>query len=240
MAVTLAATIGTGAVCIGSAKGIADVPDGMASYGTPVQEDVYLEIQRQRAIQSGLAEKASMSPVSMSLYAKDALLSVLSERIDEVDELSMDGEDQYQVALSVQSEEIEITDPDPIEPTPEKKQTDPAARSDYMNYTPATSGCLTPRGGVFNGPSGKETYYNLPMGGVVRIMRRMGYSEEEWPYWVRDDGAKMLGNYIIVAAALDIRPRGTIVPTSLGDGIVCDTGTFALTNPRQLDLAMDW
>ena len=89
---------------------------------------------------------------------------------------------------------------------------------------------------MFNGPSGKETYYNLPMGGVVRIMRRLGYSEEEWPYWVRDDGAKMFGNYIIVAASLDIRPRGTIVPTSLGDGI----GTFALTNQYQLDIAVDW
>lgn len=96
---------------------------------------------------------------------------------------------------------------------------------------------LTPSGGVCQGPSGKETYYNLPMGGVVRIMRSMGNKDK---YWIRRDGCKMLGKYIIVAANLKTRPRGTIVKTSLGMGIVCDTGTFAESNPRQLDIAVNW
>ena len=103
-----------------------------------------------------------------------------------------------------------------------------------------SEGHITKRGGVFQGPSGKETYYNLPMQGVVKIMRRQGYSEDEWPYWVRDDGAKMLGDYIMVAAHLGIRPRGTILETSLGPGIVCDTGDFALSNATQIDIALDW
>lgn len=99
---------------------------------------------------------------------------------------------------------------------------------------------LTAYLGTIQGPSGKETYYNLPMGGVVSIMRDLGYDEEQYPYWVRDDGCKMLGEYIIVAANLDIRPRGTILETSLGWAIVCDTGGFAQNNQNQVDIAVDW
>lgn len=44
---------------------------------------------------------------------------------------------------------------------------------------------LTKSGGVFAGPSGKETYYNLPMGRCISIMRDMGYDVESYPYWVR-------------------------------------------------------
>ena len=91
--------------------------------------------------------------------------------------------------------------------------------------------------GTIQGPSGKETYYNLNMSGVVRIMRRMGYDYE---YWVRDDGVKMFGNYVMVAANLNLRPRGSLVQTSLGMGIVCDTGGFAKRNPRQIDIATTW
>ena len=91
--------------------------------------------------------------------------------------------------------------------------------------------------GVVYGPSGKETYYNLNMNGVVNMMRSMGNTDE---YWVREDGCKMLGDYIMVAANLNIRPRGSIVETSLGEGIVCDTGGFASRNPYQIDIAVTW
>ena len=91
--------------------------------------------------------------------------------------------------------------------------------------------------GTVIGPSGKETYYNMNMSGVVAIMRRMGNND---PYWVRSDGVKMLGNYVMVAAQLSLRPRGSYVPTSLGMGIVCDTGGFAASNPTQLDIATAW
>lgn len=94
--------------------------------------------------------------------------------------------------------------------------------------------------GVVSGPSGRETYYNLNMTSVVNVMRRMGYSEAEYPYWVREDGVKMLGGYVMVAANYEIRPRGTIIESSLGYAIVCDTGGFAKRNPTQIDVAVNW
>ena len=71
----------------------------------------------------------------------------------------------------------------------------------------------------------------------VQIMRDKGYN---YDYWVRSDGVKMYGNYVMVAADLSTRPKGTIVETTLGDGIVVDTGTFVETNPSQLDIAVAW
>ena len=96
---------------------------------------------------------------------------------------------------------------------------------------------LTASGGVYYGPSGKETYYNLNMSGVIDIMRGMGNNDA---YWIREDGAKMLGDYVIVAADLNKYPRGTIVDTSIGKGIVCDTGSFTQNSDTQLDIATDW
>jgi Predicted solute binding protein len=94
--------------------------------------------------------------------------------------------------------------------------------------------------GVFQGPSGRETFYNLNMSLVIKYMRDLGYSEEEYPYWVREDGCKMLGNYIMVAANFSIRPKGTILETSLGTAIVCDTGSFVSDYPEGIDVAVDW
>ena len=67
-----------------------------------------------------------------------------------------------------------------------------------------------------------------------------GYDEENYPYWVRNDGCKMLGPYIMCAADQSIRPLGTIIDTSLGKAIVCDTGEFIYANPYQLDIAVTW
>ena len=100
-----------------------------------------------------------------------------------------------------------------------------------------TSSRLTKSAGTITGPNGKETYYNLNMNGVVRIMRNHGNTDK---YWVRSDGVKMLGNYVMVAAALDICPRGSLIATSKGTGIVCDTGTFIYSNPYGLDIATAW
>lgn len=96
---------------------------------------------------------------------------------------------------------------------------------------------LTKSKGVNAGPSGKETYYNLPMSGVVRIMRNHGNNSK---YWVRSDGCKMLGKYIMIAADQRIRPLGSHIKTSLGMGIVCDTGTFIYSNSHQIDIAVAW
>ncbi len=94
--------------------------------------------------------------------------------------------------------------------------------------------------GSIMGPSGKETYYNLDMSVCVRVMRRMGFSEAEYPYAVRADGVKTLGGYVMVAANLGIRPKGTLIETSVGTGIVVDTGGFAKRNKTQLDIAVNW
>ena len=93
---------------------------------------------------------------------------------------------------------------------------------------------LTRAGGVNWGPTGKETYYNMNMSGVIQIMRAMGNNDQ---YWVRSDGVKMLGDYVIVGANLSNHPRGSIVETSLGKGIVCDTG---YVSGDHLDIATSW
>ena len=94
--------------------------------------------------------------------------------------------------------------------------------------------------GSVMGPSGKETYYNLNMSVCVRVMRRMGFSEAEYPYAVRADGVKTLGGLVMVAANLGIRPKGSLIETSVGTGIVVDTGGFAKRNKTQLDIAVNW
>lgn len=94
--------------------------------------------------------------------------------------------------------------------------------------------------GTIIGPTGKETYYNLNMSGVVNSMRNAGFSEEEYPYYIREDGVKMLGKYVMVAANYSKYPKGSLVESSLGTAIVCDTGGFASANPDQLDIATNW
>ena len=91
--------------------------------------------------------------------------------------------------------------------------------------------------GVNRGPSGKETYYNLNMNKIVDAMKRLGVNSE---YWVRNDGVKMYGDYIMCAADLSVYPRGSIVETSLGTGIVCDTGAFVKSTGIALDIATAW
>ena len=91
--------------------------------------------------------------------------------------------------------------------------------------------------GTITGPSGKETYYNLNMSGCIGIMNSHGFHE---PYWVRSDGVKMYGYYVMCAAGLGIRPKGSIVESSNGLAIVVDTGGFAARNPTQLDIAVTW
>lgn len=99
---------------------------------------------------------------------------------------------------------------------------------------------LTRSSGIAYGPSGKETYYNLPMNGVIKIMRNLGYTEQEYPYTIREDGVKCLGPYIMVAANLEKHPRGSLVETTLGTGIVCDTGEVMIENPDIIDVAVNW
>lgn len=122
-----------------------------------------------------------------------------------------------------------------------KKHSRKTSSTEYSAYTTeyiqGISPVLNSYKGTVQGPSGKETYYNLNMNRIVQNMKNMGVQGE---YWVREDGAKMLGNYILVAANLNLHPRGSLVQTSMGIGLVADTGDFAKSNPTQIDIATTW
>lgn len=101
-------------------------------------------------------------------------------------------------------------------------------------YDYPTGSVLTPDKGVNQWNGITETYYNLDMSGVVDWMHSLGY---DYDYWVRSDGVKMFGNYVMVAADYGWLPKGSIVECSLGTAIVCDTG---LGGWYWLDVAVDW
>ena len=110
---------------------------------------------------------------------------------------------------------------------------------EYDTYNYNWSGeVLNNANGKVYGPSGYETYYNLPMYGCVRIMNNLGYYGT---VWTRSDGVKMWDQYVMVAADLSIHPKGSLVETTLGTGIVVDTGGF-ITNGSgvSLDIAVAW
>lgn len=123
----------------------------------------------------------------------------------------------------------------------EKKKKEAAIRqyNDLHKYSILSQSCrtLTRSSGRFHGPSGSETYYDLDMSGCIRMMRRAGNTD---PFWVREDGVKMLGPYVMCAADLSVRPRGSIINTSLGKAIVVDTGAFASADPYAVDIAVSW
>ena len=93
--------------------------------------------------------------------------------------------------------------------------------------------------GIRNRPTKRKPtrWYNMNMSSVVANMNRLGYGGE---YWVRADGVKMLGDYIIAAANYSVHPRGSLVESSLGTCIVCDTGGFASRDTTMLDIATAW
>lgn len=110
--------------------------------------------------------------------------------------------------------------------------------SEEDTYNSSWSGeVLNRSNGIVRGPIGKESYYNLRMNRVVQIMKDKGYDYE---YWVRSDGVKMFGPYVMVAADLSVYPKGSLVECSLGTGIVCDTGDFVYSTDRALDIAVAW
>lgn len=154
------------------------------------------------------------------VYPKDEAVKEAVEEIEEVIEEE-----------AVIEETIEQTEAEVEEIKEEVKEV-------TVNPTPVPAeGVLTKSKGTVQFDGHKETYYNLPMDKVVSNAHKKGIEGE---YWVREDGAKMLGDYIMVAADQKIHPYGSLVETSLGWGITVDTGTFILTNPQQIDIAVNW
>ena len=122
-----------------------------------------------------------------------------------------------------------------------------------VSEAPAWNGPVLNRSnGKIMGPSGEETYYNLKMGAIEKASQPGGWiynqavangyqsNIEGGSYWVREDGVKMWGKFVMVAANLKVHPRGSLVETSLGTGIVLDTGGFAVDHPNRLDIAVNW
>ena len=94
---------------------------------------------------------------------------------------------------------------------------------------------LTARAGriTFNGHT--ETWYNMRMTYVCQRAQQIGIQGD---YWVRDDGVKMYGPWVIVAANWDIHPYGTVLETSRGYGMVLDTHTA--DDKEIIDIATNW
>jgi len=94
--------------------------------------------------------------------------------------------------------------------------------------------------GVVYGPSGKETGYNLNMTEVIRLMKQLGYDYE---YWIREDGIKMYGDYVMIATNTYKVPKGSIIPTTLGMAMVCDHCVAAESYAEKgifIDIAMSF
>lgn len=79
-----------------------------------------------------------------------------------------------------------------------------------------------------------ETWYNLPINNVVRRAQNMGIPCE---YWVRDDGVKCFGPWVIVAAHPS-KIRYSMIDTSLGEGIILDT--HETDDTELIDIATTW
>lgn len=126
--------------------------------------------------------------------------------------------------------ELEVVEGEPVDLSSKLGVAPLTARRGVNKYTVTINGVAIER---------KETYYDLPMGGLMAIGARECGSEPR--YVVREDGVKVdMEGYVLVAADLSRYPRCSVVETSLGLGKVYDTGSFALSNPEQFDLATDW
>ena len=90
------------------------------------------------------------------------------------------------------------------------------------------------------GPNGAETWYNMPMDAFFSFIYDLGFSGTPYVgangvwYWSNADG-----DFVVVGAYLPKYPRGTYVQTSLGPGIVLDTGFFYY-GEDQFDIATTW
>lgn len=118
--------------------------------------------------------------------------------------------------------------------------TQTAAAAQAVQATQALAGktgTLTATAGTVIGPSGKETYYNMDMTKIVSNLSAKGYPGS---YWIRDDGCKMFGDYILCAADYSLHPYGSLVQSSLGTCIVADTGAFSSSSATHLDIATNW
>lgn len=165
-------------------------------------------------------------------FVSICMLNVNAETLDDTvneREIQVFQEPVTLVEISIEPRFIEgLAQGDPVKP--------PTVPKTVVYVKPSTK-TLTASAGRVMGPTNEETWYNLPMDKVIQSMRNRGYSEEDYPFYIREDGVKMLGDFVMVAADLDLHPKGTVVETSVGQGLVCDTGEFT---EDIYDVATDW
>lgn len=185
-----------------------------------------IEVPTSKALPS--LEKYTM-PVSTSMVYRREMAETKEDETTKVEPITM----MQEVTEPIEDIEVTLAE-EVIEETEVVEETVPETTEESKYDGPV----LTARMGINeDGPSGRESWYNLDMSGVIKIMKSLGYDYE---YWIREDGVKMYGDYVMVAANLEIRPKGTILETSLGTAMVCDTGGFVKYHPYQLDIAVNW
>ena len=189
------------------------------------KQDVQKEVTMEIAINTDATETdATITDATETDVTEEVTTEEVTEEVTEEPEVEKEEKEDILIAAPAQTTEATIKAP---APQPEQPK-----------YEPQPGDHLTKSGGVYYGPSGKETYYNLNMNGVVSNAQNMGIEGE---YWVREDGCKMYGDYIICAADLNVHPRGSLVESSLGTCIVLDTGGFVTNGSGvALDIAVNW
>ena len=224
------------------------------------QESVMTEVSSEAQALAAHASKVAVEGVLAALNDTDEVNPYLAESDTDMEYVQPVVE-EVQLAIvkvaeaSVEQAEEAVEFVEPVEEPEEEIIVDEEelVESSVEEEYHWDGAVLTASKGVNQGPSGKETYYNLDMSGIVSGLNRGGWIYTQCVdqslidnildtsgYWIRDDGCKMFGDYIMVAANLSVHPRGSLVPTSLGMGIVVDTGGFASGNPNQLDIAVNW
>lgn len=94
---------------------------------------------------------------------------------------------------------------------------------------------LTAVKGINNFMGHEESWYDLDMKNIIEKADQI-YGEN--PYWIREDGVKMYGPYVICASRKE--RYGDVVDTSLGRGLILDTGDFVKDHPDRIDIATNW
>ena len=186
------------------------------------------ETTHQGQIRAGVTEKTVVRIKDIQIIPTETVLESIPETTNPQEEIieTIVDEPVYE-AVEEAPEAVE----EPVEEVPK-------AVEEQVEEIPKAA-VLNRRDGVnyFNGQ--KETYYNLKMGGVIRLLDEMGIEHGE--YWTRDDGVKMLGDYIMLATDTRRWPKGTILETSLGTGLVVDhcSGSESYSG-LWIDVAVTW
>jgi uncharacterized protein YabE (DUF348 family) len=198
---------------------------------TKIQDGLQLELYRQGKNTITINEEVAFS----EQFTHDYSLSIGYRAITKAGELgtkTITYEIEMQDGKEISREYVsEIITKEPI-----AQQVTLGARSIAMK--PLTKQMGRNRYTTPEGIYREETYYNLPMGGV------MGHCGNGGAMSIRADGVKLdKDGYVIVAAHLGYYPRCSLVETSLGLGKVYDTGAFATGKPEAvhfLDIATNW